>query len=89
MNFREWLYHFRKDDTPLGDLARGMLNDPDLPRITKRSKKQVYHYLKRQNENAALVFCEVWGNWYYLEYYVKRFQERMFVISDGNRELWK
>ena len=88
INFYQWLNRYKDNDTALGDLAKDLLNDPDLPRVTKNSKKSVYRYLKNKNYFISQEFAKAFDNWCYEEYYQKRFRT-MPNISDNNRNLWK
>jgi len=86
--FLTWLSRFKGNNSALGDLAKDLLNDPDLPIITKNSKKQVYHYLQNKNFVISQEFCKAFDEWYYEEYYVKRFKT-ISNISKDKRDLWK
>jgi len=93
--FLTWINRYKQANDELGTgytlgvLAEYLLNDPDLPIITKHSKKQIYDYLQQKGEFwFAKRFVVAFDAWYYEEYYKKRFKT-MLTISKDKRNLWK
>ena len=62
-SFKSWLVQFKNVDNPFGDLARNMLQDRELPRITPQRMNEVYYYLQRKNDLAADIFKEAFEVW--------------------------
>ena len=88
VNFYQHLNRVKDNNAALGILDKDLRNDPDVPRVTKNSKKSVYRYLKNKNFTIAEEFVKAFDNWRYEELYQKQFRT-LPNISEDNRNLWK
>ena len=66
MSFRDWLRRFRRDDTPIGDLARDVAADRCFPRAVKgrdRLERYEHHLIGAHDADEAAVetLRTAWG----------------------------
>lgn len=74
LTFYEWMYEFhRKDDSPIGDLARDMVLDRNgFVKSTSYSKNKKYVYSQMPCEGCKKAFLQAWNQYEFYKKHVRR-----------------
>jgi uncharacterized protein YozE (UPF0346 family) len=67
MTFKQFLCGKRKENSPIGDLARDVRDDPNFPKYRKGKDYIAYLESKNASYEAIQAFKEAWLRYHYRE----------------------